>query len=79
MFLLPEKPCDLYVEGSLMKTSATGKFEMVTTPLGSGTFKYTLTLRDSRDYTKTRQHIVNGIVAGGNLTVDLRGLELASL
>jgi len=79
VILLPSKPCDLYVEGALIKAGVYDKLEMVTPNLDRGSYKYTLQLKDSSDSTKSKEHVVTGIVAGGKVTVDLRNTEMAAL
>lgn len=68
------------MQGQLLKSGVSDTFTIKTTPLPAGKFKYTMLLKDTADPTKTKVAIVTGIVAGGNLTVDMRGnQEVASI
>ena len=77
--LLPSTPVDLYVGETLIKARAFNKLEMVTPNLTAGEFSYTMVIKDSSDSTKVRKKVVNNIVAGGKITVDLRSWEVAAL
>jgi heme-binding NEAT domain protein len=63
----------------LVKSGVYDKVEMVTPNLNRGTYKYTFQLRDTSDSTKSKEHVVKGIVAGGKITVDLRSTEMAAI
>jgi len=76
--LLPSKPVDLYVEGTLIKAGVYDKLEMVTPRLAAGSYKYVMEIRDSTDKSKTRKKTVTGIIAGGRVEVDLKELVAAS-
>lgn len=68
---LPSSPCDVYVNGALLRSKVTHTMTIETPELPKGTFKYDIMVKCCSDSSKISRKEIRGIVSGGYLAAEM--------